>query len=69
MKNPIHKIALYIATTLISALSFTIDVADASDKIKKQHSTQENTCRVQDENSNQPIELSTLKARFDRGLD
>jgi hypothetical protein len=36
MKNSIHGIALYTATILISALPFTMDVADASDKSKKQ---------------------------------
>lgn len=70
MKNPTHRFALYTATILISALPFT---ADATDRTKKQHSTivknQVRTCLVQDENSGRPIDLNTLKARFDQGLD
>jgi hypothetical protein len=35
MKKPIHRIALYTATILISALPYTIDVAEANDKTEK----------------------------------
>lgn len=38
MKNPIHRLALYTATILISAMPFTADAADANEKTKKQPS-------------------------------
>jgi hypothetical protein len=60
MKNPIDRMALYIATILISALPFTADAADVTDKTKKQHGTmvknQVKTCHVQDGKPNQRIE-------------
>ncbi|ESS67569.1 hypothetical protein MGMO_163c00040 [Methyloglobulus morosus KoM1] len=39
MKNPINKLALYVATILVSALPFTMEYADAIDKLKNQQST------------------------------
>ena len=73
MKNPIDRMALYIATILISALPYTADAADVTDKTKKQHFTtvknQVKTCYIPDyENVDQAIEMNSLKARFNRDL-
>ena len=73
MRNSIDKMALSLATILISALPLTIDAAEVTDKTKKQHSTmvknKVKTCLDHRENSSQSIDINALKSRFDRGLD
>jgi hypothetical protein len=70
MKNPIHKLALYTATILISALPFATDAAELVDKTKRQHSvttkTQVNTALRIDGDAEQIVDVSLLKSRFDR---
>jgi hypothetical protein len=39
LKNLVHRLALYTATILVSALPFTMEYADASEKTKNQEST------------------------------
>ncbi len=42
MNTLFHKLALYTASILISSLPFTTMVAEADDKIKKQHTSKVN---------------------------
>lgn len=42
MKNPIHKIAIYTATILFSAVPFLPDALDVSDEIKKRRTVEIN---------------------------
>jgi len=42
MNTLFHKLALYTASILISSLPFTAMVAEADDKVKKQHTSKVN---------------------------
>ncbi|GEM_PF-2299803 len=46
MNNLFHKLALYTATILVSSLPFTATVAEAEDKIKKQHTSKVNNIKA-----------------------
>lgn len=70
MKNPLPTLALYTATILISALPFATDAAELVDKSKRLNpattKTQVNKDLRKNGNSEQFLDVSLLKSRFDR---